>query len=86
VALTAILAAFCAKDKNAWRGTIEEVNGVTIVRNPEVPVYEGNLFTTEEELSIGGAEGSDKYGFSDISHQTLPGHCGIRIIPAGNKG
>jgi hypothetical protein len=70
VVSTAILAAFCAKDNNAWRGSIEEVNGVTIVRNPEEPIYKGSLFTTEEELSIGGMEGSDTYAFSDISHMT----------------
>jgi len=70
VVSTAIFAAFCAKDKNVWRGSIEEVNGVTIVRNPEEPIYEGNLFTAEEELSIGGEEGSDTYAFSDISHLT----------------
>jgi len=71
VTLTAFLAAFCAKGKSSWRGTIEVVNGVTIVRNPETPVDEGDLFTTDEELSIGGAEGSDTYGFSDISHLTV---------------
>ena len=70
VTLIAFLAAFCAKDKNSWRGAIEVVNGVTIVRNPEKPVYEGSLFATEEELSIGGEEGSDAYAFSDISHLT----------------
>jgi hypothetical protein len=70
VASAVILTAFCAKDKNAWRGSIEKVNGVTIVRNPEEPIYEGDLFTTEEELSIGGEEGSGAYAFSDISHIT----------------
>ena len=70
VTLTAFLAAFCAKDRGSWRGTIEKVDGVTIVRNPESPVYEGSLFTTEEELSIGGEEGRDTYAFSDISHLT----------------
>jgi hypothetical protein len=70
VASTAILAAFCAKDKNAWRGSLEEVNGVTIVRNPEEPINKGSLFSTEEELSIGGKEGNGVYAFSDISHLT----------------
>src|SRR4030042_3506968 len=70
VALIRFLAAFCAKDKNSWRGAIEVVNGVTIVRNPEKPVYEGSLFATEEEVSVGGEGGSDAYAFSDISHLT----------------
>jgi len=70
VASTAILAAFCAKDKNAWRGSVEEANGVTIVRNPEEPINKGSLFSTEEELSIGSKEGNGAYAFSDISHLT----------------
>ncbi|OGD18771.1 MAG: hypothetical protein A2W03_12345 [Candidatus Aminicenantes bacterium RBG_16_63_16] len=64
------LAAFCAKDKSAWQGTIEEVEGVTIVRNPAKPVLEGSLFTLEEELSIGDEDGSRAIAFSDISHLT----------------
>jgi hypothetical protein len=70
VTLTAFLAVSCVKDKSPWRGTIEEVNGVTIVRNPEKPVYEGSLFATEEELSIGDKEAGGTYAFSDISHLT----------------
>ena len=65
----AALAAFCAKDKRAWQGTIEEVEGVTIVRNPAKPVLDGGLFTLEEELSIGD-DGSRTIAFSDISHLT----------------
>jgi hypothetical protein len=66
----AALAAFCARDKGAWRGTIEEVDGVTIVRNPAKPVLDGSLFTLEEELSIGEDDGSRAVSFSDISHLT----------------
>src|SRR4030042_6577415 len=64
------LAAFCAKDKSAWQGTIEEVEGVTIVRNPAKPVLDGGLFTLEEELSIGDEDGSRTIAFSDMSHLT----------------
>jgi len=69
VGITA-LAAFCAKDKGAWQGTIEEVEGVTIVRNPAKPVLDGSLFSLEEELSIGDDNGSRAVAFSDISHLT----------------
>jgi len=66
----AALAAFCAKDKDAWQGTIEEVDGVTIVSNPAQPVLDGGLFTLEEELSIGDGDGNRAVAFSDISHLT----------------
>ncbi len=70
VASATILAAFCAKDKNAWWGSIEEINGVMVVRNPKEPIYPGHPFVMEEELSIGGGEGIDTYALSDISHLT----------------
>jgi len=70
LAATVVLAAFCAKDKSQWRGTIEEVDGVTIVKNPKEPIYGGDVFLVEEELSFGDDEKSEDYAFSDISHLT----------------
>jgi hypothetical protein len=70
VTLTALMVALCGKNDIAWKGTIEEANGVTIVRNPEKPILEGDLLALKEELSIGDEEGSDIYRFSDISHIT----------------
>ncbi len=43
-----------------WKGTIEEVDGVTVVKNPKEPIYSEDVFSLEEELSIGGAEGKDE--------------------------
>lgn len=39
--LVIILAFSCSKQKAEWRGTIEEVDGVTVVNNPESPKYSG---------------------------------------------
>ena len=73
LAMTALLVASCAKEKMPWKGTIEEVDGVTIVGNPDKPIYGGDLFTTEEEMSIGGDDGSGAFAFADISHLTVDG-------------
>ena len=56
----------CQKQKAEWRGTIEEVDGVTFVKNPKEPMYGENVFNLEEELSVGEAEGREEYMFSQV--------------------
>lgn len=61
-----ILPVTCEKQKSEWKGTIEEVDGVTVVKNPKEPLYGENVFNLEEELSIGESEGREEYVFSEI--------------------
>ena len=62
-----IMLVSCGKQKAEWKGTIEEENGVTVVKNPKEPIYSENVFSLEEELSIGKAEGKEEFMFSLIS-------------------
>ncbi len=55
----------CSSQKPEWKGTIEVVNGVTVVKNPIEPMYGEEIFAKEEELSIGAAEGAEEYMFLD---------------------
>jgi len=64
---TAILLTSCGKQKAKWKGTIEEKNGVTIIKNPKEPIYDDVIFSLEEELSIGEKEGREKYMFNRIA-------------------
>jgi len=64
--LLIIIFVSCQKQKAKWKGTIEEVNGVTVVKNPIEPMYGEDVFSLEEELSIGEAEGREEYMFSPI--------------------
>ena len=57
----------CGQQKSEWQGTIEEVDGVTVVRNPKEPIYGEEVFNLEEELCIGVAEGQEEYMFSMIN-------------------
>ena len=61
-----VLLISCQKQKAEWNGTIEEVNGVTFVKNPKEPMYEEDVCSLEEELSIGEKEGRVEYMFSQI--------------------
>jgi len=56
----------CQKQKAEWKGTIEEENGVTVVKNPKEPMYGEDVLSLEEELSIGEAEGREEYMFSEL--------------------
>jgi len=56
----------CKKQKSEWKGTIEEEDGVTVIKNPKEPMYGEDVFSLEEELSIGEAEGREKFMFSQI--------------------
>ena len=42
------------------------MDGVTVVKNPKEPIYSEDVFSLEEELSIGEAEGKDEYMFSRL--------------------
>jgi len=56
---------------NKWQGTIEEVDGVTIVKNPEEPIYNKDIFSLEEELTIGEKQGNEDNMFSAVNHLTV---------------
>ena len=59
-----IMLVSCGRQKSEWKGTIEEENGVTVVKNPKEPMYGEDIFSLEEDLSIGEAEGKKEYMFS----------------------
>lgn len=66
-----ILLVSCQKQKSEWKGTIEEVDGVTVVTNPKEPMYGEDVFSLEEELSIGKAEGREEYLFYQVRGITV---------------
>jgi hypothetical protein len=57
----------CTQRKSGWNGTVEMVEGVSIVKNPQDPIYGGDIFNLNEDLSVGKAEGDDEYIFSQIN-------------------
>jgi hypothetical protein len=57
----------CHQPRSEWKGTIEVTDGVATVKNPEEPIYRGDIINLEEDLSIGEFEGKDEYTFSQIN-------------------
>jgi hypothetical protein len=63
---TSILMTACGQEETEWKGSIEEVDGIVIVRNPIEPLYEGEIITLEEELNIGKESGEGEPAFIRI--------------------
>ena len=76
----------CSSQETEWQGSIEEVDGVTVVRNPKEPMYEEDIFSSEEELSIGESEGREEYMFQSIRYIAVDEQENIYILDrkAGN--
>ena len=46
----------CDKQSNEWKGTFEEVDGVTVIRNPKEPRYTADVLNLKEDLVLGREE------------------------------
>ena len=58
------LLGFSINQKPQWKGSIDEKNGVTVIKNPKEPLFPEDVLILEEELSIGESEGPEEYMFS----------------------
>ena len=79
------LAFSCKQQSTEWKGTIEEDNGVAIVMNPKEPIYSEEVFSIEEELSIGVAEGPEEYMFSQIRSVVVDEQERIYVLDSKEK-
>ena len=57
----------CKSRASHWRGTITEEDGMIVVKNPKELMYGEEVFSLEEELSIGEGEETEEYMFSQMS-------------------
>ena len=73
----------CSLQKSEWQGTIEEVDGVTVVKNPNEPLYGELVFDLEEDLNIGN-EKDDNYVFYGISDIQIDKDGNFYVLESGN--
>jgi hypothetical protein len=64
--LTAWSFAALSADQSPWKGKVETVNGIQVVKNPKEPVYKGDVFSLKEELSIGGANAKESQMLAEV--------------------
>ncbi len=62
-AALALVMVWNCKGRSAWKGSIETVDGIQVVRNPKAPMYPDGALELREELTIGAAEGAEEYMF-----------------------
>lgn len=74
----------CQQQKAEWKGTIEEENGVTVVKNPNEPMYGELILDIEEDLCI-GREDDENYQFYRVSALAVDSKDNIYVVDAGNS-
>ena len=62
-----------------WRGSIKTENGVTVVRNPQKPIFDDNIIEFEEELIIPESDGRN-YIFAKLSGLALDENKNIYVL------
>jgi hypothetical protein len=61
----------CGNSKGKWQGAIEEIDGVTVVKNPLQPLYPEEVVAFKEDLSIESDEENQTYLFNELAHITV---------------
>lgn len=74
------LSVSCNQQEIEWKGTIEEKDGVIIVKNSKESMYEKDILQLEEDLSIGTKEGDEDYMFSQVSGVAVDNNENIYIL------
>ncbi len=79
-----IMLVSCAKKKAEWEGTIEEENGVKIIKNPSEPLYGEIDLQLEKDISV-GHEGDEQYMFYRARHIEVDTEGNIFVVDGGNQ-
>lgn len=79
ICLVTLLA--CQKfEEGQWKGTIEELDGIPVVKNPGEPMYRSEIVAFEEELSIGESEEAEESLVSNITSFTVDDEGNVIIL------
>jgi hypothetical protein len=73
----------CRTRTAKWEGTVEDVDGVTFVRNPEQPFYGDITFELDELLTIGN-EADENFMFVRVTDVDVGKEGKIYVLDAGN--
>ena len=70
----------CQQQKAEWKGTIEEVDGITVVNNPKEPMYREDVFNMKEELTLEKKEESEEYLFERVRNIDIDKNDNIYVL------
>ena len=74
-----VLSISCTRQSSEWEGTIVNIKDITVVKNPRKPLHPPEIFSFEEDLRIGEAEGPIEYMFSSIQGIDVDGDENIYV-------
>lgn len=78
-----VVAEAIEEEKPQWKGKIEYVNGVKVIKNPKDPLYGEISFELEEDLSIGNEE-DENYMFYEIQDLEIDSQGNILVMDFKN--
>ena len=78
-----IMAISFGGQKAEWKGTIEKIDGITVIKNRKEPMYSEDVFSVEEELYIGDTEGKGNYVFNHLSYLAVDNEENIYAMDQG---
>jgi len=78
-----LIAAVGIEKNPQWKGTIEEEDGVKVIKNPNEPLYGEITFDLEEDLSIGNEE-DENYAFYRAGMPAVDSEGNILVLDSGN--
>jgi hypothetical protein len=80
-----VISASCGTQNHGWEGTIEEVDGITIVKNPDKPICGGEVYAIKEDLKFGGEGGDENFIFSFICYLAVDNAENIYVADTREK-
>ena len=81
--LSVIMILSCTQTKTEWKGKIEYENEIEVIKNPVKPMYGEDVFSMDEDLSIGVAEGEKEYVFFHLWHLAVDNQENIYAMDQG---
>jgi len=78
-----IMAISFGGQKAEWKGKIVKIDGITVIKNRKEPMYSEDVFSVEEELSIGAVEGEGNYVFHHLSYLAVNNEENIYAMDQG---
>lgn len=70
----------CTQNENKWKGTVEKIDGVTVVKNSNEPIFPEKRIEFIKELSIGDEEKGDDYIFTDADNLAIDSKGDIYVL------
>jgi hypothetical protein len=72
----------CGGKKAEWMGSIEEVEGIVVVKNPSEPMYGEGAFVLEEDLTIESKDREDEFIFHYTPNLVVDDEENIHVLDA----